>query len=227
MDTFMLQLFLNVKVAIELKTKLLIDQFKMQKTSLSEFIVMLNKFLQSLNLLFNDFDRTSFLIDVIFYNFIKNLFTRINLHFLDTLFEVKNNSDWTDEHNSQDKYSEVSDNVSVSKSDMDMSLGSSDSDEDHHPDQLLIDIDNNNMFVNYQKLIEACYSDLLQTFNQLTFLADYQSEVSRIIKSSKKFVLKIVELDSIQKIQEMAENFDIEEEFQQELQFIKLKLNQH
>ena len=111
--------------------------------------------------------------------------------------------------------------TAISVSYNEMSLDSSESENEKDEVERLIDFENDKGFELQKKLIEACYGDLTTVSEKLAIFSDYHSEIKSFFKTSKKFVVKIVEARSIAEVDDISDNLDVQDEFINEIKFAK------
>lgn len=196
-----------------------------QPSTLSDFLTSLSKTFSQIDFLFKNFNRESLVLDILFFNFLKNFFVKLNLTFIKILIRSKNENpeiDTDDEKKEIEKDLGNQSDASFAQSEADLNLSSDDSVMDDR-DQLdkLIDFEVDNGFSLQRKMIEACYEDISKLMINLSIFDDYQTEIRNSLKTAKKYLPKLIFAKNNDELESLVEDFGIEEDLQSEIQVIR------
>ena len=143
---------------------------------LSDFLTTLSKTFNQINFLFINFDRESLILDIIFFNFLKNFFVKLNSAFIK--IQIRHLKKYSQPSNDSSKDSpsldldKLSDNSFV-KSEGDLDLSSNESDLSDKDDlDRLIDFESDKGEVLQKKMVEACYGDIAKMLSKLQIFED-------------------------------------------------------
>ena len=192
---------------------------------LSDFLAVLFKMLSQINFLFQNFERESLVLDVIFFNFLKNFFVKLNTAFIKILERNQRtnaeNTLYNENDNTMDEADRSGTNSYV-QSEKSLELSGNNSVEVKSDDSdKLVEEESGRGTKLQQKMMEACYDDISKLMMQLDIFDDYQTEIKSALKMSKKYIPKLIKAKNEGELNEMAEDFAVEEELEEEIKVIK------